>query len=97
MFWPPKDACSLKTDGQITVKPATVRDLGGIFFIAGLGTKILNTKHLLYFYHEIIFACSFLFDIDKLILLHDIALLFFRICCSIDVVRLRILFGRLAR
>ena len=40
MFWPPEDACSLKTDGQITVKPATVRDLGGIFFIAGLGTKI---------------------------------------------------------
>ena len=97
MFWLPEDACSLKTDGQITVKPATVRDLGGIFFIAGLGTKISNIKHLLYFYHEIIFACSFLFNIDNPILLHDIALLFFRIRCSIDVVRLRVLFRRLTR
>ena len=78
MFWPPEDACSLKTDGQITVKPATVRDLGGIFFIAGLGNKILNIKHLLYFYHEIIFACSVLFDIDNLILLHDMALFVFQ-------------------
>ena len=68
MFWPPEDACSLKTDGQITVKPATVRDLGGIFFIAGLGTNILNIKHLLYFNHEIVFTCSLLFNIDNPIL-----------------------------
>ena len=68
MFWPPEDACSLKTDGQITVKPATVRDLGGIFFIAGLGTKILDIEYLLYFNHEIVFTCSLLFNIDNPIL-----------------------------
>ena len=78
MFWPPEDACSLKTDGQITVKPATVRDLGGIFFIAGLGTKILNIKYLLYFNQEIVFTCSFLFNIDNSILLYDMALIIFQ-------------------
>ena len=78
MFWPPEDACSLKTDGQITVKPATVRDLGGIFFIAGLGTKILDIRYLLYLYHKIVYTCSFLFDIDNPLFLYDIVLLIFQ-------------------
>ena len=36
-FWPPEDACSLKTDGEITVKPVNVMDMTGIFFILGCG------------------------------------------------------------
>ena len=36
-FWPPDDACSLKTDGDITVKPVNVMDMTGIFFILGCG------------------------------------------------------------
>ena len=36
-FWPPEDACSLKTDGDITVKPVNVMDMTGIFFILGCG------------------------------------------------------------
>ena len=36
-FWPTDDACSLKTDGEITVKPVGVMDMSGIFFILGCG------------------------------------------------------------
>ena len=36
-FWPSDDACSLKTDGEITVKPVGVMDMSGIFFILGCG------------------------------------------------------------
>ena len=68
MFWPPEDACSLKTDGQITVKPANVRDLAGIFFIAGFGTKYQIFFHL---YHETVFICPFLLTIDNPILSFD--------------------------
>lgn len=36
-FWPPDDACSLNTEGDITVKAVNVEDMAGIFFILGCG------------------------------------------------------------
>ena len=60
-FWPPEDACSLKTDGDITVKPVNVMDMTGIFFILGCGKtnniynsikyRIINSFHKSLFCH----------------------------------------------
>ena len=44
-FWPPDDACSLKTDGDITVKPVNVMDMTGIFFILGCGKSMTYKCH----------------------------------------------------